>query len=442
MESLATYIAIDVIVVATVIFLMLPRMTFWHPLSVYLLFHIYSFTLRAYEIFNGAPTIYHGWQGAEDVTAEELSRAMALADFALIIFAFGSWIAHRLFEARAGFPIKRRVLNKSIVKVISLICLPVGIFFFVIIKTSTPLDLSLGGYGGSATLWPVGISCMLIFAFGFRWYLVLFVSIFLGLAAFQGYHRFMLVLPLLFLAALYLQRRGRRWPTISITIVAVILALIFPRLKYIGGAIQSGDTKEALFQLSQSFSKDTSQFGTKVSESFLDQYAISLTLIDYHDGKLWGSSYFSLITLPIPRQWWPQKPALNEHVKEISSPTRQFGREGRIITYLGESYINFGYAGFVIIPGLLGYVLTSFCLYATAGPMQRLGRYSYLVFFAAFIQGFRDGLYSFILFTFAHNIPFLISLGCHYLPGLAAKSLDRPPADQLALQEEIGHESR
>ena len=154
--------------------------------------------------------------------------------------------------------------------------------------------------------------------------------------------------------------------------------------------------------------------------------------IDYNEKKFWGSTYLGVVTLPIPRDWWPGKPALNEHVIEISTPTRQFGREGRIITYLGEAYANFGYAGFVIIPALFGYVLTAFCLHATTGPWHSLARYTYLACFMAFIQLYRDGLYSIVVFTIAHNIPMLFVIVLHVLPGGAIKSFDRP-SDDLTL---------
>jgi hypothetical protein len=144
----------------------------------------------------------------------------------------------------------------------------------------------------------------------------------------------------------------------------------------------------------------------------------------------------AIITLPVPRAWWPNKPGLADHLQEISTSGRQYNIEGRIITYLGESYLNFGYAGLILIPALLGYILTALCLHATAGPMQRLGRYIYLVFFMALVQTFRDGLLSIFVFTVVHNMPMLFTWILHMVPGFADKSMDRPPADPLALEEE------
>jgi hypothetical protein len=123
-------------------------------------------------------------------------------------------------------------------------------------------------------------------------------------------------------------------------------------------------------------------------------------------------------------------------LQEITTSGRNYAEEGRIITYLGESYLNFGYAGLFLIPALMGYLLTVYCLHAVTGPMQRLSRYVYLVIFMALVQTFRDGLLSIFLFTIVHNMPMLFALICHTIPGFAKKSLDRPAADALAGEEE------
>jgi hypothetical protein len=68
--------------------------------------------------------------------------------------------------------------------------------------------------------------------------------------------------------------------------------------------------------------------------------------------------------------------------------------------------------------------------------MQRLGRYIYLVFFMALVQTFRDGVLSIFVFTVVHNMPMLFTWILHMIPGFALKSMDRPPADPMALEEE------
>jgi len=438
-DSLLPYLLLDLLVVATVVILMFRRMAFWHPLTAYLLFHLYSFSYRAFKIYAGAPLMYDGQANAEPITIAEINRAMLWADVALIIFVLASLWAHLNFDAKAERPVVRRVLNPNIARTIGILCLPIGAYFLYGIKTAT-LDLSVenasAGYVQVIAMWPIGALGLLVFAFGFRWYLVGLIAFFLGVVALQGYHRYMLILPLLFFAAYYLQTIRRRWPTIPILVGALLVALVFPRLKYIGQAIQYGDTQEAVAQFTQSFAFGAKDKDVSTSEEFLDQYAGSLSLADTNDRKFWGSTYLAIITLPIPRAWWPNKPGLADHIQEISTSGRNYAVEGRITTYLGESYLNFGYAGFFFIPALMGYLLTAYFLQSATGPMQRLSRYIYLVAFMALVQTFRDGLLSIFVFTVVHNMPMLFAFVAHMIPGFAAKSLDRPAADPLAGEEE------
>lgn len=436
MDSLLPYLLLDIVVIATVIFLMFRRMAFWHPLTGYLLFHLYSFSYRLFQLIDGAPPMN---ALGDSITPEEFSRAMIWADIALIGFAFASWLAHRNFDAKAERPVVRRVMNPNIARTIGILCLPIGAFFLYTVKAGTinlSTDNAAAGYLQVATMWPIGALGLLVFAFGFRWYLVGLIAFFLGVVALQGYHRFMLILPLLFFVAHYLQITRRRWPTWPILVGGVCVMLIFPRLKYIGRAVENGDTQDAVVLLAQSFTFGGKNKEDAASEQFLDQFAGGLTLIDYNGRKFLGSTYVAIITLPIPRAWWPGKPGLADHLQEISTSGRNYAGEGRIITYLGESYLNFGYVGLFLIPALMGYLLTVYCLYSATGPMQRLSRYVYLVFFMALIQTFRDGVLSIFVFTFVHNMPMLFTVICHMIPGFAKKSLDRPAADPLAGEEE------
>ena len=76
MDSLIPYFLLDLFVVIAAIVLMFRRMNFWHPLTAYLLFHLYSFTYRLFQIVGGSPLMYAGQANAEVVTPEEISRAI------------------------------------------------------------------------------------------------------------------------------------------------------------------------------------------------------------------------------------------------------------------------------------------------------------------------------------------------------------------------------
>ena len=118
MDSLIPYFLVDVFVVIAVVVLMFRRMSFWHPLTIYLLFHFYSFTYRLIQILGGAPLMYTGQANAEAITPDEITRAMHWADAALLLFVAASWWAHKVFEAKSDQPVERRVLNLNIAKAV------------------------------------------------------------------------------------------------------------------------------------------------------------------------------------------------------------------------------------------------------------------------------------------------------------------------------------
>jgi hypothetical protein len=126
---------------------------------------------------------------------------------------------------------------------------------------------------------------------------------------------------------------------------------------------------------------------------------------------------------------------LGDHTIEISTARRQYDREGRIITYIGESYLNFRYLGVLLVPGLLGFFLTQWCLRATSGPLHRFEGYLYTVFAMAYIQLFRDGLLSIFVFTVVHNMPMLFAWILHAIPGFAQRVIDPPPGHPLAQED-------
>ena len=175
MDSLLPYFLVDVLVVIAVVVLMFRRMAFWHPLTIYLLFHLYSFSYRLFQIIGGAPLMYTGQANAEAITPEEITRAMLWADAALLLFVAASWWAHKVFEAKSDQPVERRVLNLNIAKAVGLLCLPLGAYFFYMVKTTgfvVENVTAATGYIQVISMWPIGVLGLLIFAFGFRWHLL------------------------------------------------------------------------------------------------------------------------------------------------------------------------------------------------------------------------------------------------------------------------------
>lgn len=434
MTELIPYLIFDLFLVVTLTLLMMRRLSFWHPMSIYVFFHFYSFTWRAINLVSGALPMYADNPNGLAIKPFEFERAMIWADVGLAVFCLASFLAYLRFEKDSWLPLRRRVLSQEIILLICIPALPLGAAALYASKAQivTSEAVADNGYFLAMGLWPIGCLGMLVFAYGFRWYWVVMGLVYLGVVALQGYHRFMVVLPLIFFTAYYLQTRRLRWPTMPIIAGGLLLGMIFPQLKHIGRAYQNGDMQEAARLLALPLSESKSYEEAAAGESFLDQFAGSMTMVDEADKHFFGSTYLAIITLPVPRDMWPAKPGLADHLAEISTDARPYSLEGRILTYLGEAYLNFSYVGLVFAPALLGYGLTLWCLRATSGPVLRFDCYLYTVFFMSFIQLFRDGMASLVVFTLAHNIPMFICWILHSVPGLTPKVLDPPPASSRA----------
>jgi len=435
LDSLLPYALIDTVLFILAGLLVVKRGAFWHPITMYLVFHGYTVTWRIWELALGLSLpMYANQVGRDSITLDEIARGMIMADASLVIFCLGCWLAYNRFHSAIPVPVLRRPISATIVTGVCIFCLPLGAYALISFQGGNFADnfFTRTNYFQVMTMWPIGCLSMLVFVHGFRTILLVPIAAYLLMAGTQGYHRFMLILPVLFFTFLYLQRSGRRWPGVVFLVPLFLLFTVFPVLKYVGRAVQNGDNQEAARLIAASFSGKDGFEELSKNEAFLDQFSGALSLVDDTGKKFKGGTYVAIITLPVPRTLWPGKPGLADHLADISTTVRPYQQEGRVITYIGESYLNFRHAGVIIVPFLLGLWLTSWCMRATAGPFPRFERYLYCVFSISFLQLYRDGMTSLVVFTICHNLPMVFVWFLHSVPGFAPKVLDAP-GDQVAM---------
>lgn len=438
MDDLIPYFTADVMILTVIIFVMAKHLTFWHPVAAYLFFHIYSFTTRCWALIGGSLPMYADQPATREViTVDELSRAMLWADVALVMFCLGAAIAQFQPYKHQFEPISRKPLSRKVVLSVTAVCFPLGILAFTTSRSGYEVVnwVAQSSYYSTMTMWPIACLWCLVFLLGFRWYLLIPIAGYLIIVGLQGYHRVMLILPLIFFTAYYLQANRRKWPGAVLLTAGLLLFMIFPSLKFVGRAYQSGDLGQMTQLILDSFVETEESKLNKSGEHFLDQYAGGLTMVDEAGMRYRGSIYLALITLPVPRALWAGKPGLADHLIDVSTSQRPYDKEGRIITYVGEAYFNFGYAGFFFVPLVAGYGLSFWCVAATAGPLRRFNRFLYTVFCIAFIQVYRDGLSSLILFTVVHHLPIMFIWIIHYLPGVVKNVKDPPVGRSLDLDD-------
>ncbi|MFT5483936.1 MAG: oligosaccharide repeat unit polymerase [Halioglobus sp.] len=405
-ETIAWLFAYDLVVVVFVALFARSILTFFHPLFWYLIWHLAANTLRLLKLTGEQNFLYTDSVSFLPVTTDEIVRAMLWNDIALLMFLIGSVMGHMVKKPRAD---RARYLQPSMrtVKIVSLWMFPPGLVFFVLLRFVPRAvfdQLGVGSYAIIVGMWPLTLTCILIYFLGFRKILIVMAGTFLLVLALQGYHRFMVIIPSIYLALLYLLRSPARFKPLKLLIPSALLMFIMPYMKQMGRAFQAGDYAGTIDIL---FSALRFQGGASSPVNFLDQFAAALTLID-HSEKLWyGATYLNLLLLPIPRALWPDKPSLGQHVLEIATVDRPFDAEGRIITMLGESYINFGTAGIIIVPAIVAYLFTRLYLRFTRSPKYSLIRLFYLFVLPASVQMYRDGITSIVLFGLIFNMPLI-----------------------------------
>jgi hypothetical protein len=406
MDGLLPYLLVDALLLGATFYFLWPQMTFFHPATYYYFYHGYVITLPGWRLYFGAPPMYWGMAGYLPIREDEFARALAYAGVALVGFAIGCYHAHKQTSTGASRSSSGYVLSRSAVFIVVAVCLPLGILAFVF--TGGFLDseesvLLKSGYTTTVGMWPIACLLLCIFRFGFRWFLVLPTVLYLAFVGLQGYHRFMLLLPLLFLGAIYLHHRRLRWPPPWAWAATFIVILVFPQLKYIAQAVHTDS-----YDMAMEYIKAAVFLPSRVEasrEELLDPYAGALTMADRYGKTYYGTTYLAILTLPLPRFMWPEKPGLGDHIISMSTPSRPYDLEGRTISYIAESYMNFGYVGVLLVPLLLGLGLTRWHSLAMAGPPLRADQLLYFCVAVSLLQVYRDGLSSLVVFSVVNNTP-------------------------------------
>jgi hypothetical protein len=232
----------------------------------------------------------------------------------------------------------------------------------------------------------------------------------------QGFSRFRVLLPVLLLFQIYLDRQKLKWPSFQLTAVMFALLLLFIPLKTIGQMVRKGSSPGEIVDASSQlvrnmFSNEADDPGDR---GFLDQFACAVALIDDNGKFYYGAPYLAIVTLPIPRFMWKEKPGLADFMEDFSRPWRPMKGSGMILTFLGDAYANFGYVGLILMPALIAYWLGRFYFYAYRDNYYSVVHFGYLMVAVNLIQIYRDGILSIVIFTVINMMPLTMMLMLHY----------------------------
>ncbi len=413
-ESLFFAAGVDITVLLACSYLLFRhgKISIYHPATTYLVFHIFVFSARILFLATGA-NFFLGEQTGyfTEIEAHEIIKASLLADlgFASMTIAW-LWEANRKTSL---IPSKSVILlDENSLKLVLLFTIPLGvwgIFSQLYIPGIGKAQINFGVWGDSSYIqntqnWLI-LSCLIIiFRYGFQKSTLIIIGICLFILAFQGQHRYRVLSPCLFLLFLYLHRENKKWLSPRFVAIILLAILVFLPMKYVGKLIQQGASTKDLIEFASEY-RESLGIGANADFSFLDMYASTLTLIDQHGGYYYGSTYFTLLFSPIPRQFWENKPSLIQWMTDVSTPARNLKELGSVATLYGESYANFGIFGIVFIPFLFAKYSARWYYKILDTNAQSANLFLYLCFAAMVVQVYRDGLNAVFIFLCIYNMP-------------------------------------
>jgi len=392
---------------------------FSHPGVPYLFFHAHTVTSRLFALANGALPLFTGgvfW----GVEPNEITRAALYLDGALWLVTF-VWCVKPCEDPNATVDLRALRINPTIHRwmvYLSVLAGGYGLRYIYLPGYDPGLGNSEWGNSSYLLILPTWFGLGLlahIYYYGANRITGFLISIYLGLMLMQGQFRFRIVTAVLMLVHIWVERRQRRWPSLSILLGLGILAVLFFPMKEIGLRLVRGDGIEAI-NASISDSVSDVYKGRAADQAFLDQAASAMTLSDVRGEKLWFGGYVPFLTLPIPRVWWPDKPSLLDSgaIAFVSSSSRPMKQAGMCPTYVGEAYIDFGVVGGVVaVPLVLAWILSWFSRKAARTPYDSVLRLTYAIVSVNLIQVYRDGITSLFLFTTVNMMPLFFLIIAH-----------------------------
>ena len=403
------------------LFMRSPAFSVFHPLFIYSAFHFLVFVIRpVFGAIYHYELIYHLYEFHPDLDVR--LTAYAVAQLGYVCFAFFALQAGRVpfrFKQDGFVDLERRRLAPYFVAVL-LTCGVVGayslaryymlgeMYYAGMVRdqaTGYSINTYQNGYLQDAQLMLIPIVAAIAWLFRFR------LIAFLPLAAFVVFRagtggRGPFIAAMCCTLLLYLYDRKRRLPPVRVGLLVVAAIGIFALV----GADRGASVREAVGMAPErQLSHKTLQL-RPLETMDLGNMEFLEYLVETIPGKTGTYDYFlsnlQLFTEPVPRVWWPGKPA-GPPVQLFSLFDYGFPI-GITYSLPGVGWYELGWLGVVIWCSLFGYALGRVYTAFVASDQSTLKTLSYMILLATMIVGFRDGmLLTLVKQNFMYQLPVL-----------------------------------
>ena len=436
MDLITSALVIDLTVFTVCAFFLLKlgRISAMHPATTYLFFHLWVVTKRLVELNLGAPL--SAAFPNQPISLTELTRAALMFDLVLFVMTAG-WIITASADFKKNGPLpapgqeKAPNLSKTYTVGFAWAMVPLG--FLGMLGVHGEGATGAGGVAstvlGLVNLW-LPLSLMpLFYWYGPRRWLLGGVLVALWVCETRmGQARWLILLPTVFFCFAYLSRTGLRWPPRKVVLLLAVMGILWLPGKQINNIILAGGGVGDVAQAVTSTWTTSTTEANHADTQFLDMAAMTVSLVDEKGQFYYGNTMWPALFNYVPRAIWPDKPASAQWEIDISTKDRPMSTFGMTASLMGAAYVDFGYAGVVLIPFLFSLFLGWAYFRAFRCSHYSVGRFAFLVMACILFEPYRDGMYSFFIFTSVCMMPMYIIVVLHLImPTRPVQSRPRYP---------------
>jgi len=401
---------LDLAILGACAFLLIRRKRFssLHPSLFFLGCHFYVVTLRLLAFCLGKEPIA---LFVPPLTYGEIARASIASEVGIVAMT-AAWLM--LPKKSTGGGHRPRYLPRQFATKIAIFVFLVGIVGLSLFgwSVSAPF-VDFGAWKTSAYLtmtrsWPIWAMCILHFVHDFPRRMTI-VTLFVMVAVGLNMARFGVIIPAIFLWLTWSTWKNDYAVGLRTVVIAVLLWLVWFPLKVVSSGVRNGQSFTAI--RGETLNYFENRFSSKSGPgdtAFLDSMAAYMGLADQQNLVMWGATIAPILTSPVPRQVWPNKPVLNAYQRELSTAGRPMATYGMTAGLVGEAYVNLRFAGVFITCFLLamGFGLMYQRVVGVRYPTS--GRLIYFVLLSCVVQIYRDGLVSLVIFPLVYCSPAVI----------------------------------
>lgn len=389
----------------------------FNPLTLYFLFHAFVFVVRPFLVI--VFDFDHAWwyMGFEPNSLQKI-EALLVSDLGMFCFAMPFYFLSKARTDIVGFSEKYFVSPSAfeINALISVLVLfaPLGIYSALVATVNAnPEDIGMeivngirintetSGYITDSRNLLYGIALLVPVVLRFKWYSFFPFAIFIAHRFYIGYSRWGVILSVIAIGLLYLFKFKRRWPEFKVVVIVIPLFLLFnivgQNREFFRSFFEGVESSSTVFDL-QGFNKyDTLDFAN------FDYLCYVVSVVpDKTENYSYGTQYLQLLTEPIPRILWKEKP--------YGPPIQFFDLNdygnflGLTVSLPGDGWMSGGVIGVVLTMSFWGWVFARLHRSFISSQDDYLWVLFYVSLIPFSIQLFRDGgisIFRFVLFSLA-----------------------------------------